>query len=535
MVDLLVVDDEEYIREGIARGIPWERHGVAVCGTAAGGSEALALVEQFLPDIVVLDIRMPDMDGLELLAILHERYPSIRAIIVSGHDDFEYARRAVELQAFAYLLKPVDEAELVARVLEARAQVERQLGETERDEELRRCVRESLPLLRDAFLVELAAVGPADEARARERAVVLGIPLHGSHCVAVETILAAPHRAAGRPDDDVAHVALRGRGERLLRAVHPATHAFSRGRQIGFLAFAGSIDRPALLARCRELRAWANASLGVPLSVGVGRTRPGLSGASESDRDALEALEQRITMGRNEVIDAEALGQCARASTARRGFERLLRRLDDGTLAAAKAGDRGRLAAIAAEAADGFSASAAAEPDHVDRLVSLAAIFLGRLAHALDVEPEGPGGADLYTELRQPRSTTELSAFLRATLEHLSAAWERRQAGANGFLARKARELVDADPAGDSSLSAVAARLCVHPSYLSRIYKAATGESFLEHVIGARMNEARRLLKESNRRVHEVAEAVGYRDVNHFTRTFRRVVGVSPSEFRNLP
>jgi AraC-like DNA-binding protein len=240
-------------------------------------------------------------------------------------------------------------------------------------------------------------------------------------------------------------------------------------------------------------------------------------------------------MGRNEVIDAEALGQCARQVAARRGFEQLLRRLDEDTLAAARTRDRARLAAIAAEAADGFASSAAAEPARADRLVSLLAYFLARLAAALDVEPEGPGGADLHAELRRPRSAAELAAHLRAALEHLAAAREERQAGANGFLARRARELVDADPCGDCSLSAVAARLCVHPSYLSRIYKAETGESFLEHVIGARMREARRLLKESNRRVHEVAEALGYRDVNHFTRTFRRVVGVSPSEFRALP
>lgn len=108
MYQLLIVDDEEDIRRGMARGIPWDTLGFEVAGLAENGEEAVRLIEAKKPDVVLSDIRMPKMDGIELMQYLHENKPGIKIIILSGYNDVEYLNMAIRNQVTEYLLKPTD-------------------------------------------------------------------------------------------------------------------------------------------------------------------------------------------------------------------------------------------------------------------------------------------------------------------------------------------------------------------------------------------------------------------------------------------
>ena len=104
---ILLVDDETDVRQSIARTVDWEAEGFALCGCAGGALEAMELARRLLPDVVMTDICMPYMDGLELTERLRELYPAMQFVIVSGYDEFEYAQRAVKAQVMDYLLKPL--------------------------------------------------------------------------------------------------------------------------------------------------------------------------------------------------------------------------------------------------------------------------------------------------------------------------------------------------------------------------------------------------------------------------------------------
>ncbi|MBO9609970.1 MAG: response regulator [Paenibacillaceae bacterium] len=116
MYKLMVVDDEYHIRDGIVHVIPWEQHGVKVVGEAADGMEALAKMETLRPDILITDIQMDEMNGLELAQAVKTSYPGVKTVILTGYDEFEYARKAVELKICSYVLKPVLPDELVRLV-----------------------------------------------------------------------------------------------------------------------------------------------------------------------------------------------------------------------------------------------------------------------------------------------------------------------------------------------------------------------------------------------------------------------------------
>ena len=108
MYRLLIVDDEEDIRNGMSRGIPWKEWGFTVVGIAENGEEAVFLTEKEKPDVVLSDIRMPKMDGVELMQYLHDNLPEIKIVILSGYNDLEYLNMAIKNQVTEYMLKPTD-------------------------------------------------------------------------------------------------------------------------------------------------------------------------------------------------------------------------------------------------------------------------------------------------------------------------------------------------------------------------------------------------------------------------------------------
>ena len=124
MLKVFMVEDETVIREGLRDKIPWEQYGFSLAGEASDGEMALPMIRRLKPDVLITDIKMPFMDGLSLSEIVKEEFPRIRIIIISGYDDFEYARQAIAAGVDRYLLKPVTRAALRGVLLEIREKIE---------------------------------------------------------------------------------------------------------------------------------------------------------------------------------------------------------------------------------------------------------------------------------------------------------------------------------------------------------------------------------------------------------------------------
>ncbi|WP_248927024.1 response regulator transcription factor [Paenibacillus hamazuiensis] len=128
MIKVIVVDDEVWVRKGIVKAIDWERHGLQLAGEAADGEDAYALALQLMPHIMLIDMRMPGMDGRQLLRLLKERFPQMIAIVISGYSHFEYTREAILQGAFDYVLKPIKKTELAQTLQKAAEEARRRFG-----------------------------------------------------------------------------------------------------------------------------------------------------------------------------------------------------------------------------------------------------------------------------------------------------------------------------------------------------------------------------------------------------------------------
>ena len=180
MYSVLLVDDEEEVLEVIKKKLDWEAMGFEVVGSAANGVEALEFVEDHHPDVVLSDIRMPYMDGLEFAGQVLKLYPDINIIIFSGFDDFEFAKSAISLGVKDYLLKPIDTTELHDIFSKTKMRLDEERQRQNNMERLQQYYADSLPILRESFLIGLIE-GNVDKNRLIEAVKNYGLKLQGPH------------------------------------------------------------------------------------------------------------------------------------------------------------------------------------------------------------------------------------------------------------------------------------------------------------------------------------------------------------------
>ena len=170
------VEDEIIIREGIRDNVDWQSSGFEFCGEASDGERALPMLSMIKPDVLITDIKMPFMDGLQLSKIVRERMPWVKIVILSGHDEFEYAREAIHLGVTDYLLKPVTAQKLQSTLQSLAAQLDEERKAQEQQRKLAEQVEENQSMLRERLLFRMI-VGAVPPTEAIEKGQALGLDL----------------------------------------------------------------------------------------------------------------------------------------------------------------------------------------------------------------------------------------------------------------------------------------------------------------------------------------------------------------------
>ena len=170
------VEDEIITREGIRDNVDWHASGFEFCGEAADGEMALPLLSMIKPDVLITDIKMPFMDGLQLSKIVRERMPWVKIVILSGHDEFDYAREAIHLGVTDYLLKPVTVQKLQNTLQNLSVQLDEERKVQEKQRKLAEQVSENQAMLRERLLFRMI-VGAVSPTEAIEKGQMLGLDL----------------------------------------------------------------------------------------------------------------------------------------------------------------------------------------------------------------------------------------------------------------------------------------------------------------------------------------------------------------------
>ncbi len=294
---VLLADDEEEIREGISRKIDWDALGFTLVGQAENGAEALEMAEQLRPDVVLTDIKMPFMDGLELCRQLKPRLPAAKLVVFSGFDDFAYAQQAIGLEVSEYILKPINAAELESVLTRLRQQIVEERLARRDVETLRRRYAESLPVLRELFYNQLLD-GRIPQSGIAERAARYEIDLPEG-CWTVAMVQAGGlHEETAAEQDNLLLMSVQSFFDSQFSLEGCTPQLLLYNDQVTLLVPLGEQERIyPLIAELERLCILAKSLLNTDLTVGVGLPCANPGELRQSMEGARTALAYRVRMG----------------------------------------------------------------------------------------------------------------------------------------------------------------------------------------------------------------------------------------------
>ena len=526
MYKVFLVDDEIVVREGIRSNFPWEETDFVLSGEAPDGEIALSMLQDVKPDILITDIRMPFMDGLELCRQVSRTMPWIYIVILSGYDDFAYAREAISLGVKEYLLKPVSGQEL-RTVLERIAD---RIQEDKRQQASLNAYREQMAsssrFLREKLLSEL--YGGANCERVLKSARSMQMNLLANHYL---VMLLSP---SPEPDGEAALFSAQSVLERLAEGSGGAAHLcrifLGGGVEYTLLVMgdtSADLDERAY-GLAQAARYDVERSAGVKLLVAIGEDVGSLGEVSRSLSNAREIME-RLKQSKAENDPRRIMG----AQDVRPEAELTLPDMDAAPLIeqlryATAADVDGILSRYAAGLGDSAAQSVMmANYFFVEIMLAASRIVRDSQGVPQEVIPEA------FRAQNSMLTVEEVLPLCRDMLEKAVAFRESRGSARYGSVIRKARAFIDEHYADSNvTLRDVASHVALSNNHFCTVFSQEMGVTFTEYLTAVRIARSKELLASGGMRTSDVAYAVGYNDPHYFSYLFKKNTGLSPRDYR---
>lgn len=520
---VFLVEDEPVTRRGIRNNVDWESAGFKFCGEAADGEMALPLIEASQPDVIITDIKMPFLDGLQLCKIVREHMPWVKIIILSGHDEFEYAQSAIKLGAIEYLLKPVDAAKLQQTLKEVAVSLDREGQELEKLKKLREDATINLSLARERFLLRLV-MGGISSAEAVEQSHKLGLDIV-ARCYTV-LALNIDLRECVQPFDygeyqrfeKIVSDSIGGNPDILLTIKDPEELVLViKGDSPDELQQEGKFIAELIKQEVDE-------KIACDLTIERGSVQHRIGDIHYSFAEALAkvkvAKQPRIPLGPDERIDHIELMKLEQAKL--RDF------LLFGNAQDCDAFFDDHLQAVGEAAAHSYLIK---HYLFVDIILAVAQ-FVSDLGGDVDqVVPEIHSIDELLHDVETYAQIREIMSRILSSAISLR---DSQVQSERTIIVQRAKAYIDNNFTNpELSLSEVAAEANFSPSHFSSVFHKETGETFRDYLSRSRIEQAKELLRTTNHTYSEIAYQSGFGDPRYFGQVFRRKVGVSPQEFRN--
>ncbi|XID93136.1 response regulator [Paenibacillaceae bacterium WGS1546] len=514
MRKVMVVDDEKWVRRGLIQSIPWERLGLQLAGEAADGQDAYEMALEHKPDLLFLDMRMPGLDGKELLALLDAELPELLTIVVSGYSDFEYTKQAIRHRAFDYLLKPVKKEELADVLDKAVKELDRREEERLKTAE----VRQSDGWFRDLLL---------ERAEAPDSWAGLSA-----------AVFVAQADRYGEDGGDAGRL-------RSLREKLDRERAFYFGGEWGLALSPAPDGGPetvgAVAARSlpsgelNRLLAAVQAELkrldGVGRSIGVSE-----EGSAEANRLRRAFSQAQAALAGRRLGAKEALLFAGSSEVAAPAAEPYPQKREQAFLLALQMGSREE----AWREFDLLMASVCGESATVDRMQQGAILLVHALERQLRANDSsleivcGKHSLELTEALRRRVDPDSVRAlFADEIIPAALAAAERQGATQGERIVREVLKLIETHFDQPLSLQHIAESRFVNPDYLSRLFKKTTGHSFVDYLTNTRIRKAMELMRVPAYKNYEIARKVGYEDYRYFSQIFKKKTGKTIGDFRS--
>ncbi|MFC5530619.1 response regulator [Cohnella yongneupensis] len=519
MKTIILVDDEIFARKGLLALIPWHALGYEIIGEADDGEEALKLIDQLRPDVVVTDIRMPVMDGLKLISTVRERAGNKpKFIIISGYSDFKYAQLAVRFGVQDFILKPIDEDEMMLALNRIKALLEKEQSELEASR-----------IELDAPLLDKWSSGKVDEEELEASARAFGIQPEDEYCC----ILIERNNIGFGREREITALEQMGAFKRMFHdAIAPERKAMIFDIGLSTFGLLSASGKPSGSAEEWESFAgkllWTSPQeVRANLRIYIGKPGLGAAGVAESYRTAKEAVQYKYALDGQSVISYDQVSQ-----------EQLSYKQTDAKLSAElmeyieEANEPAMMAAID-KLFDTFRQERFA-PESVQ--ASIAQCVLGITKIVREIEGNENDLVSLKAMMQWNKEPMTLSGvknmIVAFVMEGAAYITDKRKNRAKGSI-QKVKQYIETHFHENMSLKSISKTFYMNPVYLGQLFKKTYGAYFNDYLLEIRIQEAKKLLRQTDLKVYEVAERVGFCNPDYFVTQFEKVEHKTPTEYKN--
>lgn len=521
MLKVMIVDNEAVIRRGLIHCIRWESIGCVVAAQAEDGIDALEQFDAVKPNIVISDIRMPGMDGLELARRLHEEHPRTKTIILTGFPDFEYAQRAIEYQVVDFVLKPTSVENLTRAIEKARARIAEERSSQDMALALADKSEQNLRLQRGILLYDLINRANLSLLYVLNRMAQLELNLTSYYVLRIDIV--SPD-GGGEEQDLISclHQAQRVLADCLSEY---SVHFVPRGDQMCYAVLcAPASSAPAEL--CAEAVSILDSLFRFSLAIGISRHCTDPLRIAEAADEAGQAVRFARQPSESPVMDFDRLPALPQQAMERVYADlRLLKSAIEDQNRPSTRDIFVKLFTFIKE--NNLPIDSARNICIYIHQFCISLLFLPCAESCVE-----QNSLPTLKKLIEVNTIDELEENMRSFVEYMLDRTAVSVADPNG-LVRTVKTCVAKHYSDELSLESLAARVYMSPSYLSRVFKRETGENLSIYIQNVRIDAAKTLLRTTSLRTYEVAERVGFSDPVYFSRIFKKITGVKPKDFRH--
>lgn len=533
MYKVMLVEDEIPIRNIISRIIDWNQLGFDLVHEADNGQVALEYIEENPVDLVITDISMPFMDGMELCRQIRKTHPNMTIIILTGYNEFDYAQKAIDLNVSNYLLKPITRDSFTEKLEKIKIEMDQRFADKRNLEFLRKQYEKSKELIINKYLMNLIlGYSQSDFSMSEDE---LGLDLKAdSYRVGVMTIKNG-HESDNEywgEDRLLLDFAVYNLAKEMLGQIGQDIIFFGPDNRICMI-FKGNCEDEKehlneLTIMLSDILEKVEELFGMDATIGLGDIHYKIDELPLAYGDAITALDYRVLEGSSKVILKTNVEN--KSSFAFNKFDKQLVRMEN----MIKVGDRENLNKVIDYI---FSMIHHEKIDIEDFRTMLLKITMTIFKAYNDIRQVDDGEQDMdytiFSQVFEMNDFDEIKAYYLELCETLSSRIkEIRRNEEQGYVdaAIKYMEENYSDPY--LNLEGLCKTLFLSPGHFSRLFKQATGETFVDYLTRLRMDQAKYLLANTSQKMYEIARAVGYEDPNYFSYNFKKHVKYTPSEWR---
>lgn len=530
---VLIVEDDFIVRQGIIYSIDWEKNGLSICGQAVNGMQGLELLEEMKPEIVITDIRMPIMDGIMFSQKVKEKYPETEIIILSGYDDFTYAKQAIHIGVHEYLLKPIDADTFLECVCRLKDQLEEKNRVSQNNAKRDSLLKENRKNIYEHLLNKM--IRPSFKEQGEQILAELdslGIVFTGIRyrvlLLTIEDFLFLTQNSTEEEKSKTLEHIKNILYENFSEQIHIECFLTSHF-QFAILMDYFSVSKLYLEECCKNIVNIILEKEGFFTVFSCGKEKNSIYDICVSYEESVSALRYHVCEPGQGILFFEGNMKKKKdvfieTKSEEKALLECMQKYDD-------LGMKRCMEAI-------FQKALEEKQDYNQIRATSMKVILLLISHLEEMGIAQEETMILLFEIawkiKQGHSFKNLQYSMGQFLKEVANVLHTKENEKYSVIVRGAIQYVEENYQKEMSVKTIASEFYVTPNYFSQIFKAQMGMNFTEYLNELRIKKAKQLLQDAKWKVYEVAEQTGYQNYKYFNKVFKKYTGFSPKEYRNM-